>query len=254
MTTTTATQENKAVIKKLYEQALNQRNMGLLSDLIADDFVGLNGKKGVQGFEEPVGAIIKAVPDVQWKIQELVAEDNNVAIRWQIQGTHRETFNGIAATGQKVSNEGMAIFELEHGKVKSYKILTDRLGFLQQLGVLPADVNSLGGKKEHPGQIIFIDKFFVPKNSIEEFTQRMNYNRSYIKNLPGFVEDTAYQLQDADGNYSIVTTAIWESQDHLTNAKNAVQAEYKRVGFNPVEFYERLGIKMERGIYNKLKN
>ncbi len=44
---------------------------------------------------------------------------------------------------------------------------------------------------------------------------------------------------------------MWESLSHLDNAKSAVQAEFKRINFNPSEFYQRLGIKMERGLYQK---
>jgi len=48
----------------------------------------------------------------------------------------------------------------------------------------------------------------------------------------------------------IITIAIWQTQDHLNKAKNAMQAEFERMGFDPQEFYKRLDIKMERGIYN----
>jgi heme-degrading monooxygenase HmoA len=98
---------------------------------------------------------------------------------------------------------------------------------------------------------ILIDRFFVPENSIEEFIQRMNYNRSFIKNLSGFIKDEVYQQIDEEGNLTIITIAIWKNQESLSNAKNAVQAEYKRIDFNPADFYQRLNIKLERGIYNE---
>lgn len=97
--------------------------------------------------------------------------------------------------------------------------------------------------------ICFIDKFFVPKNAIETFTQRMNYNRNFIKNLSGFIKDDVYEQKDGEGNLTIITIAVWQSQEDLYNAKNAVQAEYKRIDFNPDEFLKRLNITMERGLY-----
>ena len=96
---------------------------------------------------------------------------------------------------------------------------------------------------------IFIDKFFIPKKSIDEFTQQMKHNRSFIKNLSGFIKNEVYEQKDEEGNLTIITVAAWQNQDSLNNAKSAVQAEYKRTGFNPVEFYQRLNIKMERGLY-----
>ena len=98
-------------------------------------------------------------------------------------------------------------------------------------------------------EVCFIDKFSVPENSIGEFTQRMNYNRNFIKNLPGFIRDEAYEQKDENGNLTVITIAVWQSPDKVNNAKNAVQAEYKRIGFHPAEFYQRLNITMERGLY-----
>ncbi len=40
---------------------------------------------------------------------------------------------------------------------------------------------------------IFIDKFLVPENAKQEFIERMNINRSFIKTLNGFNEDAAYE-------------------------------------------------------------
>lgn len=97
--------------------------------------------------------------------------------------------------------------------------------------------------------VCFVDKFFVPKNSIKEFTQRMKYNRNFIKNIHGFIRDEIFEQKNEDGNLTIITIAVWQSHDELNNAKSIVQAEYKRIDFNPVEFYQRLNIKMERGLY-----
>ena len=102
-------------------------------------------------------------------------------------------------------------------------------------------------------ELCFIDKFFVPKNSIEEFNQRMNYNRNFIKGLPGFIEDKVYEQEDEEGNLNIITIAVWASQHHIDDAKNAVQSEYKRIGFNMPTFIGQLNIKHERGLYYQLQ-
>jgi heme-degrading monooxygenase HmoA len=109
-------------------------------------------------------------------------------------------------------------------------------------------LNTLSGK-----EVCLVDKFFVLKNAVEEFTQRMNYNRNFIKNLPGFIEDKIYVQVDEQGDLNIITVAEWESMDYINEAKNTVQSEYKRIGFNMAEFIGKLDIKIERGIY-KLSN
>jgi len=245
---------NKEVIRKLFEQSLNQKNLELLKDFISEDFVGITGKKGAFGFEEPFIALIKAFPDLQYKIDELIGEGDKVVIKWKLQGTHTGKFQSVEATGKAISNNGMAIFELIDGKIINSQVLTDRLGFLQELDVLPLDLTLLSNKKAHRDHVRFIDKFFVPANAKNEFLERMRYNRSFIKTLPGFIKDEAYLLTDDSGNLTILTIAVWENEQVVSKAREAVQAEYNRIGFKPLEFYQRLNIKLERGIYHEMSN
>jgi len=99
---------------------------------------------------------------------------------------------------------------------------------------------------------ILIDKFIVPENAVEEFTQRMNYNRNFIKNISGFVQDAAYKRTDDKGNTVVVTIAIWESEEVIKKAKEAVQTEYAKIGFRPDEMLKRLNITLERGTYTEI--
>ena len=100
---------------------------------------------------------------------------------------------------------------------------------------------------------VLIDRFTVPLNALEEFVTRMNYNRNFIHSLPGFIKDTVYKRTGEDGDIVIVTVAEWQDADSLTKAKEVVQTEYKRIGFDPAEMLTRLNIKMEeRGIYNEM--
>ena len=102
-------------------------------------------------------------------------------------------------------------------------------------------------------QVVFIDRFVVPNAAKAEFLERMKINRDFIKTLPGFIEDSAYEeAGGAESHY--VTTALWRDEEAIQKAKAAVTAEYQREGFNLPEFMEKLNIKMERGVYKKLKD
>jgi len=103
-------------------------------------------------------------------------------------------------------------------------------------------------------QQFFIDKFIVPQNAKREFIERMNVNRNFIKNLPGFIEDNVYERTDEHGNLIIVTVAMWENEDAIKNAKGAVQALYQKEGFDMQGFLKRLNIVIDRGQYKKSKN
>jgi predicted ester cyclase len=74
----------------------------------------------------------------------MIAEGDQVAIRWHWSGTHRGTFRGIAPTERALTNNGIGIFRLQAGKIVAASLETDRLGFLQGIGVLPG-VDALFG-------------------------------------------------------------------------------------------------------------
>ena len=96
-----------------------------------------------------------------------------------------------------------------------------------------------------------IDKFYVPKAAISAFTRRMDINRKLIRTLPGFIRDNVYQQPQENGDIIVVTVAVWENQDSINKAKEKVQAEYKRTGFNMPEFISKSGIKLERGVFSE---
>lgn len=247
-------EKNKEVIQQIYSKCLSAKNWQLLHEYIADEYVGVLGKKGADGFSEPVMPLVKSFPDMQWEVQKMVAEGDQVAVWWKLQGTHTGVYKNAQGTGKIVTNEGFGIFELKNGKVISTHVLTDRLGFLQQMNVLPADINQLKVKDPATSPVSFIDKFIVPAAAKAEFLERVHINRNLIKQLPGFIEDAAYENTDADGNLVLVTMAQWESQEALNKAKEVVQAEYKKQGFNLPDMLQRLHITIDRGVYAPSKN
>jgi steroid delta-isomerase-like uncharacterized protein len=135
----TARNQNKKSVRMLFEEGMNTGNWDLLDRLISSEYVGAQGEKGPNGFKNVIQGLKNAFPDIHYTIDDVVAEDDNVAIRWHWSGTHKAPFRGFAASQKSFSNTGTAIFRLRDGKVVSSSIETDRLGFLQQLGVVPPD-------------------------------------------------------------------------------------------------------------------
>jgi len=101
---------------------------------------------------------------------------------------------------------------------------------------------------------VLIDKFIVPQNARQEFVERMNINRNFIKGLDGFVRDNVYERTDEQGNIIVVTIAVWQNEEAIKKAKEAVQEEYKRLNFNMPEMLKRLNITIDRGVYKRFEN
>lgn len=135
--------ENKEAIRNLYENIMNNRKFELLKGLIAEEYISISGTKGPLGFQEQIEALVKAFPDAKWHADDIICEGNKVIIRQKFQGTHLGEFQHFSATGKSVSNTGTGFYTFKNGKIISSEIQTDRLSFLQQLGIIPTDLKSL---------------------------------------------------------------------------------------------------------------
>jgi len=238
------TESNKRIIQNLYENALNKRDFGKFDVLISKNYTNPKGDKGVDGIKKNIMDFIQAFPDAKWTLTEIIAEGDKVFVKQKVEGTHKGIFQNIPPTGQFISNEGMGIYELKDGKIISHQILTNQLGFLQQLGVIPKTIS-----ETKSNAIYFVDRFTMPKASFPEFFERMEMNRSFIRNLEGFISDEKMIKDEQNGNIAVITVAIWDNQKALDNAKFKVQEHYQKIGFNPKELYEKLDIQMQREIF-----
>ena len=69
------------------------------------------------GRKQFVAAAIKAFPDINHHILDIVAEGDKVAVRLNITGTHKGEYQGIPPTGKEVSIDGMDFLAIVDGKI-----------------------------------------------------------------------------------------------------------------------------------------
>ena len=131
--------DNRQAVRRLFEQGFNQRSAAAFDELIADAYTDPAGARGADAFKQVLGRLSGAFPDLRYTIDDLVADGDRVAVRWHWTGTHLGAFRGVAPTERAVTNSGAAIFRLEGGRVVAATLETDRLGFLQAIGVVPPD-------------------------------------------------------------------------------------------------------------------
>jgi predicted ester cyclase len=131
---------HKQAVTILFEKCFNQGQIELLPDLIATDYQGPNGESGPSAFTATITGVRVVLPDVHYTLENVVAEGGQVAVRWRLEGTQDGIFRGFAASHNHVKSSGMAFFEFKGGRIERSWILTDQLGFLQQIGALPAAI------------------------------------------------------------------------------------------------------------------
>jgi len=132
-------EKNKALVRRLVE-ALNTRSWGVLDEVMAPDYVDHyalpSQKPGREGYEEAFISATNAFPDLQFTIEDMIAEGDKVVARMTFSGTHRGEVMGIAPTNKRVTYTHIHIMRIVRGKVVEDWGFGDRLTSLQQLGVV----------------------------------------------------------------------------------------------------------------------
>ncbi len=135
-----STEDNKANVRRGFE-AVNQKNLAVFDELLTPDVVFHSASTTMQGLEaykQVLSVYVTAFPDLQFTIEDVIAEGDTVVVRYTTRGTHQGNFRGIPPTGKQVSGTGMFIDRLVNGKAVEQWINGDDLGLLQQLGVIPS--------------------------------------------------------------------------------------------------------------------
>jgi steroid delta-isomerase-like uncharacterized protein len=130
------TAQNKQAVRRIYEEYINQSKRELLPELVANDYVGADGARGPAGFAATIDALRRGVPDIRFRVEDVIAEGDRVVIRWKWFGKHTGTLAGLPPSNRAVENDGIAVYQLRDAKVLRVWLQTDRLGFLQQIGVV----------------------------------------------------------------------------------------------------------------------
>ena len=134
------TAENKAIVERLVE-LWNTGDLSIADKLFATDFVNHDpGRPNVTDLESYKGWVVEnhtAFPDFHVEVHDMIAENNKVASRWTVSGTHKGEFLNIPPSGNKVTITGIEISRLANGKIVEVWWSYDRLGMMQQLGVIP---------------------------------------------------------------------------------------------------------------------
>ena len=131
--------ENKAVIQRIYDH-WNQGGAISSEKFLAPDFVNHAVPPGVPSGPESfkwLDTVYRAAfPDTQDTLEELLADGDKVIGCVLHQATHQGTYFGIPPTGKRVRYTSTFIWRIADGRIAELWGDTDRLGLLQQLGVI----------------------------------------------------------------------------------------------------------------------
>ena len=122
---------NKAVIMRIFEEALNQNNPRVRDELVSPDLLSESAAPSVDDLRA-------SCPDLHWVVHEQIAEGDMVANRFTITGTHTGAeFMGIPPSGTRISVKGIGVDRMANGVLAQGWTVLDTHGLLQQLGAGP---------------------------------------------------------------------------------------------------------------------
>jgi steroid delta-isomerase-like uncharacterized protein len=78
--------------------------------------------------------LFSAFPDWHWEIRNLVVDGDHIAVHFTVTGTHRAAFQGIEATGRRVTSSEFTFYRLEDGKFAEVWDLADMDAVMRQIG------------------------------------------------------------------------------------------------------------------------
>jgi steroid delta-isomerase-like uncharacterized protein len=134
--------ENKTIVRRFFEELWNAKQLDRIDELVARDYIDGNPlpgqAPGLEAAKQKWAMYFAGIPDLSAKLEDLVAEGDKVVVRFTAEGTHEGTLLGVPPTGKRLRISGISIYRLAEGKVVEHWEEGDRLGLLQQLGVIPA--------------------------------------------------------------------------------------------------------------------
>jgi predicted ester cyclase len=139
-------EQNKELIQRLYDEALNRQDAAAAAAFYAVNAKNHGREVGRGGMQKVFEALFSVFPDFTYRIEESTAEGDRVVCKVTMTGTHRgqprlpDVFGGmlagVAPTGKAVKVLQFHSFRIAAGQITEHAAVRDDLGMLLQLGVV----------------------------------------------------------------------------------------------------------------------
>jgi len=136
-------EENKALIRRWFEEVWNKGRADAISEMLDQDAVvhGLSEDaakplRGPEGFLPFHAQFREAFPNVEVICEDTIAEGDKVVVRCSVRGKHVGDSLGFKATGTQTEFDGIAIARVKDGKFVEAWNNFDFMKMYKQLGAI----------------------------------------------------------------------------------------------------------------------
>lgn len=128
----------KAKTERFIEEVLNNRNLTIMEEFVAPEYI-LQGSQppiqGPEGYRHFIEGVLVSFPDIHFTLEDCFTVGDKIALRWYMQATQQGDWLGLPPSGKAVTDSGINIQRVnEDGKLVEEWIRNDGLGILIQLG------------------------------------------------------------------------------------------------------------------------
>jgi predicted ester cyclase len=113
-----SSERNKATVNRLYEEFFNHGRKELIREFISPTYTNhTHGGQGPEAFERSANAIRSAVEGLHFKVEDIVAEADRIAVRLTVTGKQVGPLFGTPSTGEQFERRILTIYRLEEGLI-----------------------------------------------------------------------------------------------------------------------------------------
>ena len=126
-------------VRRLLESGFGDGDLSVVDELVAPDFIEhQNGAQGIgpDAVKRIIRGLHASLTGVRLEIEDITASGDVVWVRSRATATNTLPFMGGPATGRSVEIDVIDIIRFADGKMVEHWGVADRLGMIEQLGVL----------------------------------------------------------------------------------------------------------------------
>ena len=135
-------ERNKQVLRRFYEEVVNQGNADVVDETMAPDFLHtgdalfprIEGSAAIKG---GVAGVRNAFPDGHTIIEDEIAEGDTVVVRLTWTGTFTNPMMGVPPNGKKMGWKGISTYVFKDGLIVRRWANEDVVPMLQEMGMIP---------------------------------------------------------------------------------------------------------------------
>ena len=122
---------NKSLIRSFVEEVFNNHDLSAIEKYFMKD----NPPKTTEEFKKSLSNQFTAFPDIQVKIEHMVAENDFVVVFLNFSATHKREFKGILPTNKKINIRSADLYRLKNEKIIEHWDVVDQLNLVRQIGI-----------------------------------------------------------------------------------------------------------------------